>query len=697
MLSREDNELVTRSGPGTPLGKLLRAYWQPAALVSEIDELRPVKPVRLLGEDLVLFRRDGGWGLVGRFCAHRGADLAYGRLEDGGLRCLYHGWLYGPDGRCLQQPAEPPGSRFAEKIRIASYPCAERNGIVFAYLGGGEAPPFPAYDCFIAPEKYTFAFKGLWECNWLQGLEGGIDPSHVSFLHRFIGEDPREAYGQQFGEEVAGSGLRLSKLVADHYRPKIDVEHAEHGLRVFAIRQLTEEVKHVRVTNLVFPNAFVVPFGNSQVFCQWHVPIDDEHHYWYMILYDFRRPTDKERLLEQRVTFRPLPWSPGTALMLCDLRFPSGEPVPFCTRSLLRGVLSDLQARGYRLAIGAELEFHVFKADGPPAGVDHGAAHEPPGLPVAHEPSGLPTVNPTTAGGQLMHDDALDQLDELVCKLHHGLTQLDLPLRSIELEFGASQLEVTLGARDALAGADEVALCRAAIRQLCRRAGYLATFMARPAGSRGASTGWHLHQQLRDRVGRSAFTPPEGTQSADSVAPGSASVCDILSPVGGWYLGGLLAHAPAAAVFTTPTVNGYKRFRPMSLAPDRINWGIDNRGAMIRAIGGPGVESTRLENRSGEPAANPYLYVASQVVCGLDGIARRLDPGPPAEEPYRLSAPRLPRSLGEALGALAADRLFADALGEEVVAWYAALKQAEFERYLCHVSDWEQQEYLTLL
>lgn len=402
-------------------------------------------------------------------------------------------------------------------------------------------------------------------------------------------------------------------------------------------------------------------------------------------------------LVPDPVTFRPLPWSPGTALMLCDLRFPSGEPVPFCTRSLLRGVLSDLQARGYRLAIGAELEFHVFKADGPPAGVDHGAAHEPPGLPVAHEPSGLPTVNPTTAGGQLMHDDALDQLDELVCKLHHGLTQLDLPLRSIELEFGASQLEVTLGARDALAGADEVALCRAAIRQLCRRAGYLATFMARPAGSRGASTGWHLHQQLRDRVGRSAFTPPEGTQSADSVAPGSASVCDILSPVGGWYLGGLLAHAPAAAVFTTPTVNGYKRFRPMSLAPDRINWGIDNRGAMIRAIGGPGIESTRLENRSGEPAANPYLYVASQVVCGLDGIARRLDPGPPAEEPYRLTAPRLPRSLGEALGALAADRLFADALGQEVVAWYAALKQAEFERYLCHVSDWEQQEYLTLL
>jgi phenylpropionate dioxygenase-like ring-hydroxylating dioxygenase large terminal subunit len=156
MLSREDNELVTRTGPGTAAGSLLRAYWQPAALVSEIDCERPVKAMRLLGEDLVLYKKDDGdWALVSRFCAHRGVDLSYGRLEDGGLRCLYHGWLYGPDGRCLDQPAEPEHSRFHEKVRIAAYPCAERNGIVFAYLGGGTPPPFPDYDCFIAPEEYT--------------------------------------------------------------------------------------------------------------------------------------------------------------------------------------------------------------------------------------------------------------------------------------------------------------------------------------------------------------------------------------------------------------------------------------------------------------------------------------------------------------------------------------------------------------
>jgi phenylpropionate dioxygenase-like ring-hydroxylating dioxygenase large terminal subunit len=308
MLSRTDNDTLTQTGPGTPLGGVLRAYWQPAALVSELPAERPVKAVRLLGEDLVLFKRpDGGWGLVGRFCAHRGVDLSFARLEAGGLRCLYHGWLYDAAGQCLEQPAEPAQSRFFEKVRISGYPCAERNGIVFAYLGAGDPPPFPAYDCFTAPQEYTFAFKGLWECNWLQGLEGGIDPSHVSFLHRFLDTDPREAYGQQFSEEVEGTGTKLSQLVGDHYRPDIEVEDAPHGLRVYAVRQLTESVKHVRVTNLLFPNAFVVPFGNGKVFTQWHVPVDDEHHYWYMIYYDFAEPADSQTLLRQRLAGVSLP------------------------------------------------------------------------------------------------------------------------------------------------------------------------------------------------------------------------------------------------------------------------------------------------------------------------------------------------------------------------------------------------------
>src|SRR5690606_552921 len=137
---------------------------------------------------------------------------------------------------CVEQPAEPPHSQFRHKVRIANYPCIEKNGIIFTYMGAGDPPPLPNWDCFVAPEEYTFAFKGLWECNWLQGLEGGIDPSHVSFLHRFLKEDPREKYGQQFAEEVAGTGKTLSTLVGEFYRPDIEVEEAEHGLRVYALR-----------------------------------------------------------------------------------------------------------------------------------------------------------------------------------------------------------------------------------------------------------------------------------------------------------------------------------------------------------------------------------------------------------------------------------------------------------------------------
>ena len=307
MLKQEDNEKITRSGPGTPLGNLLRSYWQPAALVSEMPGERPVKAVRIMSEDLVLFKKREGWGLISRYCAHRGVDLSYGRLEEDGIRCLYHGWLYNGEGKCVEQPAEPEHSQFLGKIRIANYPCVEKNGIIFTYMGAGDPPPFPDYDCFVAPEEYTFAFKGLWDCNWLQGLEGGIDPSHVSFLHRFIQEDPREMYGQQFAEEVEGTGKKLSMLVGESYRPDIEVESADHGLRVFALRQLTEDIKHVRVTNLMFPNAFVVPFGNTKVFTQWHVPIDDEHHYWYMIWYDFAEVTDKDTLLQQRLEGVTLP------------------------------------------------------------------------------------------------------------------------------------------------------------------------------------------------------------------------------------------------------------------------------------------------------------------------------------------------------------------------------------------------------
>jgi phthalate 4,5-dioxygenase len=169
MMGQEHNDLITRAGPGRPAGTLMRRYWQPAALVDELAGNRPIKPIRLLGEDLVIFKDEAGrYGLVERSCPHRGTDLAYGRLENGGLRCAFHGWLFDVNGRCLETPAEPDGSNLAANIRHKAYPVVEKSGILFAYLGPGEPPAFPHMDCFVAPDAYTFAFKGRIDCNWLQ-------------------------------------------------------------------------------------------------------------------------------------------------------------------------------------------------------------------------------------------------------------------------------------------------------------------------------------------------------------------------------------------------------------------------------------------------------------------------------------------------------------------------------------------------
>jgi glutamine synthetase len=170
----------------------------------------------------------------------------------------------------------------------------------------------------------------------------------------------------------------------------------------------------------------------------------------------------------------------------------------------------------------------------------------------------------------------------------------------------------------------------------------------------------------------------------------------LLSPVARAYLGGLIEHARAAAAFTTPTINGYKRYRPYSLAPDRAVWGHDNRGVMVRALGGPGDLATRLENRVGEPAANPYLYMAAQIVAGLDGIARELDPGPCADTPYETAAPFLPKCLEEALSALRHDACFAQGFGQSFIDYYLRIKQFEIDRYQAEVTDWEQKEYFEL-
>ena len=309
MMSAEQNDLISRVGAGTPCGVLLRQYWQPVALAEELGGQRPVRPVRLMGRDFVLFRaEDGSLGLVDRDCAHRGADLAYGRLEDGGLRCPFHGWLFATDGRCLETPAEPAGSRFHEKVRQRAYPVVERSGIVFAFIGEGEPPAFPALDCFVAPSPYTFAFKGMFECNWLQALEVGIDPAHASFLHRFFeDEDPADGYGRQFRGSSADSDWPMTRVLREFTRPEIRVDDTELGMRLTTLRRIDDTMTHVRVTNLVFPQAFVIPLSVDMTITQWHVPVDDTHCYWYCVFTSFGKPVDREQMRAQRLATYTLP------------------------------------------------------------------------------------------------------------------------------------------------------------------------------------------------------------------------------------------------------------------------------------------------------------------------------------------------------------------------------------------------------
>jgi phthalate 4,5-dioxygenase len=309
MLSAEQNDRITRIGPGTPAGALLRRYWQPAALVDELAGNRPIKPVRLLGEDLVAFRdQNGRYGLLGRACPHRGTDLAYGRLEAGGLRCAFHGWLFDVSGQCLQTPAEPDDSNLCHQIRQKAYPVVERNGILFAYMGTGEAPEFPHFDCFVAPVSHTFAFKGLIECNWLQSLEVGIDPAHTSFLHRFFhDEDPKEGYGKVFRDTSIDSETPMTRIMREFPRPRIEVEETDFGFRICTLRRISAKNMHVRVTNLMFPNAFVIPMSREMTITQWHVPVDDTRHYWYAIFTSFGDPVNKDEMRRQRLTLYELP------------------------------------------------------------------------------------------------------------------------------------------------------------------------------------------------------------------------------------------------------------------------------------------------------------------------------------------------------------------------------------------------------
>jgi glutamine synthetase len=381
-------------------------------------------------------------------------------------------------------------------------------------------------------------------------------------------------------------------------------------------------------------------------------------------------------------TFRVLPWAPGIGWVLCDEYFNDGRPFHFSPRHLLRNQVQRLADKGYGCVVGPEIEWYLLRVAEGHLGDEHVAVPGARGRPIK--------TSPVEPGYHYHSESNMDLMQPVLDALGDAFETIGLPLRSIENEWGPGQVECTFAPRDALTAADNVLLFRTATRQICRRLGYFATFMCRPALKGFYSSGWHLHQSLvAHDSGRNLFMP----EAAD----------DVLSPLGRNFLAGLLKHAVPATAFATPTVNGYRRFKPNSLAPDRATWAYDHRGVMIRVLGGPGDPATRLENRAGEPAANPYLYIASQIAAGLAGIDDRLQPGAADDEPYAADRPLLPTSLVTALDALNQEPLFRRAFGDVFIDYYVKLKRTEAARYLRFLeetggsgdetSEWEQNEY----
>jgi len=294
MLSHSDNDLITLTGPGTMGGAMMRAYWQPVALASELLSDVPLA-VRVMSEDLVLFRdATGAPRLIGRYCPHRLVDLSFGRVENDGLRCIYHGWLLSGEGRCLEQPGEGAGAKMKDRIRHPAYPCFEDAGLIFAYLGAGAPPRRPQFEFFGADKAgQVWTGKLHHDCNWLQGHEGNVDPQHLSYLHRFMSAadalDPRN-----------------NALLGDDVAPSIEPEETAYGFRIETVRTVGGGARYVRVTNHIMPNCGAfggVPMSdpttdplpeNAGYQLHWHVPIDDETHWKYTLVFCRERALDKQ-------------------------------------------------------------------------------------------------------------------------------------------------------------------------------------------------------------------------------------------------------------------------------------------------------------------------------------------------------------------------------------------------------------------
>ena len=295
MLSAQDNELLTRTGPGTPMGDLLRRYWIPVVQSTEVTPGGRVKRVQLLGERLIVHRTPSGRvGVIAEFCPHRGASLYFGRNEEGGMRCVYHGWKFALDGQCVEMPSEPPESSFAAKVCHTAYPAAERGGVIWTWMGPGTAPALPDLEWMALPADHVFASKRIQDCNWFQAMEGGIDSSHISFLHA-----PLDHTDSGIAEDMDRVSFGVGAAVQTGDRaPRFDVVDTDYGALIGARRTQADGRWLWRVTQFLLPFYTMPPVGIGEKVVQSHiwVPMDDTHVINWMVTWHLERPLTREEI-----------------------------------------------------------------------------------------------------------------------------------------------------------------------------------------------------------------------------------------------------------------------------------------------------------------------------------------------------------------------------------------------------------------
>lgn len=310
MLRKEQNDLLTQTGPNTPMGNMFRCYWIPALLAEELpeNECPPVR-VKLLSERLLAFRdSEGRYGLIDEFCAHRGVSLWFGRNEESGLRCPYHGWKYDVTGQCIDVPSEPEESGFCKKIKLTSYPLVERGGVLWTYMGPKDRqPPLPEWEFAMVPADRRFVAKRSQECNWLQAMEGGIDSSHVSFLH-----------SGELNSDPLFKGSKGNQYNLGDMKPHFEVVENQGGLLIGARRNAENGNYYWRITPWVMPSfTMIPPRADHPVHGHFWIPIDDENCWAWSFDYRVNKPLTAEQVQAMKdgkgiyVTFVPGTFRPA--------------------------------------------------------------------------------------------------------------------------------------------------------------------------------------------------------------------------------------------------------------------------------------------------------------------------------------------------------------------------------------------------